>query len=230
MERREDMKRGIILIGVLLLLVVICVPAMSQTPDPANELDNPCFVSGNNGWEFSEQVQFNQSEYLVFDRPHVAYDPWPIPGAAGSIRQIVDNTRSPLWNWDYNRKIATLSFDVYTTGEAYVVVGFDWWDTMSDTKPVGPGQYEELLPDHFQGQNTWTRYTVTYDWANKPGLTHQPRWISIEFGFFGCSGTGYEAAVDDVVLKSQCVPEPSGLLAVAGSLIGGAGLAWRRRR
>ena len=181
----------------------------------ANELDNGCFEQGSTAWEFTPSVTFNAGGEPVFGRPHIAVDPWPIPGAAGSIRQIVDDSTSPYWDPILNHKIGTLSFDVYTTGDAYVVAGFDWWDDMGPTKPVGPGQYEELLPTHFTSLGQWTRYNVEYDWANKPGLTHQPRWVSIEFGFFGCSGTGYEAAVDTVEFIGRCVPEPAGLALLA---------------
>ena len=36
--------------------------------------------------------------------------------------------------------------------------------------------------------------------------------------------------VDELVIDTQCVPEPSSLLALAGSVLGFAGIAWRRRR
>jgi hypothetical protein len=215
------------LLGVTLALALaFAAPAWAVY---GNEIDNPCFEQGGLNWEASEQVGFNAGTAPVFERPHIAYDPWPIPGAAGSLRQIVDNSKSPYWDPALNRKVATLDFDVYTTGDAYVVIGFDWWDYMGDVKPVGPAPYEELLPMQFKSVGQWTRFSVTYDWWDKPGQTHQPRWISLEVGFFGCSGTGFEAAVDDMVLISRCVPEPSSLVALSG-LFGIAGLAWRRRR
>jgi len=213
------MKANLALLGVLLVCFVGGGAAL------ADELDNPSFIDGSTGWEYTEGVLFNAGGPLVFDRPHIAFDPFPIPGAAGSIRQVVDNTRSPYWNPTLNDKIATVDFDVYTTGDAYVVVAFDWWDYMGPDKPVGAAQYEEVLPTHFLSPDEWNRFSVTYDWADKPGQTHQPRWISLEFGFFGCSGTGYEAAVDDVVLTSRCVPEPVSLAVLA---LGG--LAMLRRR
>ena len=225
------MRIRLIAAAAVLFFLAVAPPALSF-----NELDNSCFVYQGEGWEFTATVQFNGNGTdpggdPVFGRGHIAYDPWPIPGAAGSIRQVVDNTKSPDWDPTLNDKIADLWFDVYTTGEAYVVVGFDWWDTYwGDTKPVGPAPYEELLPIQFTSPDQWTRFHVTYDWLGKPGETWQPRWISIEFGFFGCSGTGYEAAVDDVVLETRCVPEPAGLGALATGLMALGGFAARRRR
>ncbi len=205
--------------AVTALLVGLCSTAL------ANELENGCFEQGSTGWEYTENVFFNAGTDDVFGRPHIAVDPWPIPGAAGSIRQIVDDSLSPSWDPDLDHKIVDLTFDVYTTGEAYVVVGFDWWDYMGDTKPVGAAPYEELLETHFISPNQWTTFHVTYDWVDKPGQTHQPRWVSVEFGFFGCSGTGYEAAVDTVVFEGRCVPEPASLMLLA---LGALALVRRR--
>lgn len=223
------MKNCVLLLAVFVAVLAVGSSAFATTVDPNNEVDNWCFVDGDAGWEATENVDFNAGSGDVFGRPHVAIDPWPIPGAAGSIRQIVDNARSPYWDPNLNHKIVNMEFDVYTTGDAYVVVGFDWWDYMGDEKPSGAGQYGEMLPMQFASPDSWTRFSVVFDWAGKPGQTQQPRWISVQFGFFGCSGTGHLAAVDDIVLTSRCVPEPSSLLAFSGSLLGLAGFALRRR-
>lgn len=223
------MRSYLVLMATLALVLGLAGAMCAQEPG-WNELDNGCFIDGSSAWEASPAVQFNAGGGDVFGRPHIAVDPWPIPGAAGSIRQIVDNTRSPYWNASLNHKIVDVWFDVYTTGTAYVVIGFDWWDYMGATKPVGAAPYEELLSTQFTSVNEWTRFHVTYDFLGKPGLTDQPRWVSLEFGFFGCSGTGYEAAVDDVIFQSKCVPEPSSLALALSSLVGMAGMAWRRRK
>jgi hypothetical protein len=212
-------------------LFALGASAYAGTDSP---LDDPSFeqaaITGTSTvWESSSNVIFGAG----FERPSIAKDPWPYPfpgeGPTGYIRQIVDNSRSPYWNPALNHKVETVEFDLYTTGQASVQIGFDWWDTYwGDPKPVGPAPLWEVLPAHYTSPNGWTRYSVTYDWYGKPGQTWQPRWTSLEIYFWG-SATD-EAGVDSLVLTSKCVPEPSSLLAFSGSLLGLAGFALRRKR
>ena len=182
-------------------------------------LNNGDFVLGGTGWEASESVLFG----AFAERDTTAYDPWPYPGASGYLRQIIDNSKSPYWNPDYNHKIETVEFDLYTQGDGYIQIGFDWWEYMGDQKPVGDAPYFEILPEELTSPNQWTRYTFSYEW-----LDSQPRWTSIEIYFFGCTD-GNEAGVDSIVVTSMCIPEPSSLVALSGSLLALAGL-WRRKR
>ena len=214
------------------LLFVIGVPAV------ANELDDHCFIDGasTTAWEYSPSVLFNgngdpdKMTGLKFGRGHIAWDPAGY-GESGWMRQIVDDMRGN-WNPNYNHKIADISFGLYTTGPAYVQVGIDWWDDA--TQPTKPARgavapHFELLPTQYTSVDDWTDVNLTFDWAGKPG-DQQPRWVSLEFFFFGCSQTGFEAAVDDVSFVGTCVPEPSSMLALSGGLIGLVGLIARKRR
>lgn len=220
----------------IIILLVVGLLALSTSAYALYDeplIENGCFDQGSTGWEASEAVQFNAGTGVdVFGRPDIAYDPWPypIPGdqPSGYLRQIIDNSKSPFWNPNLNHKIETVTFELYTAGAGHIQVGFDWWDTFDSTKPVGSAPYWEILPTQYYSPNEWTTVSVTFDWLGKPG-SQQPRWTSIEIYFYGCSGTGNEAGVDNIVVTSQCVPEPSSLLVLGGSLLGLAGAAWRRR-
>lgn len=195
-----------------------------------NELLNPCFEQGGEYWEYSQTVQFNAGQGLKFDRPHIAYDPAG-QGESGYLRQVVDDSLFPGWDPNLNRKVGTLSFWVYTTGGAYLKVGFDWWDRLTGPKPIGfsdPDYHYEILPTEYRSVGQWSYVELDYDWGGKPG-NNQPRWVSIEFYFYGCVG-GNEAAVDDVSFTAMCIPEPSGIVALASSILALSGFAWRRRR
>jgi len=147
-----------------------------------NEFLNPCFIQGGTDWEASPNVLFNAGGELKFGRPHIAYDPMG-QGESAYLRQIVDYSPHIGWNPDLNRKIGTLSFLLYTTGTAYLKVGFDWWDRLTGPKPVGAGQYYEILDTEFRSVDEWTRIEVDYDWLGKPGNnqpTRVPRSISPE--------------------------------------------------
>ena len=183
-------------------------------------LNNGDFAAGGVGWQFDGGVNFG----AFASHDSTAWDPWPYDGASGYIRQIIDNSKSPGWNPNLNHKIETVEFDLYTQGEGYIQVGFDWWDYMGDVKPTGDAPYWEVLPQQYTSLNQWTRYSVTYEWPNS-----QPRWTSIEIYFIDCTD-GNEAGVDSMVVTSTCVPEPSSLIAFSGSLLALAGFAWRRKQ
>ena len=217
------------LVGVLVvvhMVLLLCIPASADY----NEVFNGSFLLGGEGWEYSESVLFNAGTgELIGGREDVAYDPWPIPGACGSLRQIIDNSLSPDWDPMLNHKIIDLWFDLYSFGNAYVVIGFDWWEYTGDEKPTGEAPFEELLVEQFTSPGQWNRIHVTYDFLDKPGTTWQPRWVSFEIAFF-CSEQGDSSAVDEIVMQSKCVPEPSSLLAFAAAIGGLAGALYRRRR
>ncbi len=206
-------------ISVLLIagLFLLGSAAFAGVEEPL--LNNGDFAAFGAGWEYSESVNFG----VFAGHDTTAWDPWPYPGASGYIRQIIDNKKSPYWNDDFNRKIETVEFDLYTLGTGYIQIGFDWWDYMGDDKPFGGADHYEVLPYELTSPNEWTRYSVTYDWLNS-----QPRWTSIEIFFFGAT-QGNEVGVDSMVVTSWCVPEPSSLIAFSGSLLALAGFAWRKK-
>lgn len=222
------MKRAFIPIAALAGLFAIGSAAFAGID--TSTLDNSSFAQGKTGWEASDSVIFNSGGDLKFDRDSIAYDPTGI-GESGYLRQVVDASRSPYWNPSMNHGIGELSFWTYSTGTGYMQVGFGWWDSNSRTKPT-PGtavDHFELLPTKYYSVDEWTQQTVSYDWLNKPGNS-QPKWISLEFFYFDCSGVGNESAVDEISFTARSVPEPSSLLAMFGGLAGLGGVAIRRRR
>jgi hypothetical protein len=220
------MRHIVAIIAVLFAILAISPAVFATTYNPDNELENWCFIDGSTGWETDGPVVFNQEGYLKWGRPHVAYDPWPTPpGPTGTIRQIVDDTKSPYWNWDLHSKVETLDFDLQTSGTGYVMVGFDLWNTTGSTKPGGVADHEWIDPTHYTFTGDWTHITITHQWYDS-----QPRWIGLKFAFYGCGGSGNEASVDDVVLVGRCVPEPSSIIGLSGSMLGLMGFALRRRR
>ena len=190
-----------------------------------NELDNPCFENGGDSWEYSDNVFFDAK----YDREHIAYDP-PGYGESGYLRQVVDDSLFSGWDPLLNHKVGELSFWLYTTGPAYVKVGFDWWDSVTMSRPVPRtlADHFVLLDEEYRSLEDWTLVTIPFDWAGREG-NNQPRWVSVEIYFYGCSQTGFEAAVDTVYFTGQCIPEPSSLIALFGGLLS-AGAVLRRRR
>jgi hypothetical protein len=225
-ERREE-KMNVRLMMVMTLAVLLAIATAglaNPTPEPGwNEIDNPCFESGGAYWESEGSVHFNAGTgILVGGRPDVCHDPAPV-GSTGYLRQIRDDTRSPYWDWNKNRKVIDLWFEVYSEGNAYVQVGIDWWDYTGNTKPTGAAPHQVWLPAQYVGGQggTWAEYFVQYDF-----MTIQPRWISVEWAFFS---NGYELAVDTTCLQSRCIPEPSTIVALCCGLVGLVGCVRRKR-
>lgn len=227
------------------ILVVFCFAAtVSMAQDiPVNELLNSCFEQGGAQWE-DDGVNFNAgTSTSIFDRNHVAYDdnqsaPTGLTPAnslvpSGTLRQIVDDSLSPYWNPELNRKVGYLSFWLKTSGDAYVKVGFEWWDSITMDKPGrgAVGEHSVILNEEYRSAEDWTEVLVPFDWLGREG-NNQPRWVGINFYFYGCSGTANTAAVDDTLFQARCVdvPEPSSLLALFGGASGLIGFAIRRRK
>jgi len=215
------MRRWLVVLALLLGVTVPCSQAWAAGGHE-NELENPCFENGGASWEVVGPVQFGPMD----DRAHVAWDPQGELGESSYLRQVVDDSLFNGWDPLLNHKVGELSFWLKTTGDAYVQVGFDWWDRMTLPKP-GPGDtvgyHYVVLDRHYQSLNQWTQVVVPYDWVNV-----QPRWVSIEIYYFACIGVNY-AAVDTTEFWGKCVPEPSSLIALFGGLVS-AGLVLRRRR
>lgn len=202
----------IIIIGLVAILALTCAGY-------ANELDNPCYELGGLGWETSgPEILFNAGNYEMFTRMHIAYD----PGGAW-LRQICDNKKSPGWNDNYHMKQITLGFDVYNEIGSSVDVYIDYLPdsyNTSDTKPTGVTYLSTYLGNFSDLGWTTISRTIT--------LGTQPRWCGPRF-VFNLTGDA-DAAVDTASLTSVCVPEPSGLIALASGLFGLLGLVNRRRK
>ena len=218
------MRRWLVVVALLWGVTVPCTGVWASYGHE-NELENPDFDLQGQYWDYADSVFFGPKA----GHDTTAYDP-PGQGEAGYLRQVVDDSLFPGWDPLLNHKVGQLSFWLYTTGPAYLQVGFDWWDRLVGPKPVGYGQsdyHSVLLAEQYKSVGDWTLVTVPFDWAGRPG-NNQPRWVSVEFYFYGCTQTEY-AAVDSTEFWGECVPEPSSLIALFGGLLS-AGLVLRRRR
>ena len=207
--------------------------ALGEPWETYNEVANSCFIYQGSEWDHSANVRFNGNNTvpggeLVFGRGHIAYDPNP-PGTppgqpSGWLRQIVNDSLSPGWNPDLNMKFYRFTASVYTTGNAYIMFGVDWWNSNSIPKPLpGTPADGDIWSGPITSPYEWTQVT----WEGY--LPCQPKWVSVEVAFYGCSGTGQEAAVDEMAFYAKCVPEPSSILGLASGVLALAGFAFRKR-
>lgn len=226
-ERREKMRKQIIVLAILAIFA-LGTAAFAGIDEPTNSLLNGSFGNGAAEWETIGSVGFNAGSDPVAGKASVAMS----TGESGSIRQIVDASAFPGWNAEYDHGTAELSFWAFTTGSGYIKVGFDWWDNDNQAKPRGiPADHLVVLDTQYTATSDWTQFVVPFDWKYQVGPNHQPRWISIEFFFYGCAN-GNSAYIDDTLLQTQCVPvpEPSSLMAMVCGVAGLGGFACRRRR
>lgn len=161
------------------------------------------------------------------------------------LRQIVDDSLNPYWRPNYHSKKIDLVADIAWSGLAPnsssgIWFRLDWWDERWNgvTDPTGLPHYagpppaesdpavgyltSQWVPYSFVGipQGQWT----TVNPFDRIQLPMQPRWVSVEVSFVQWPG---EAVwLDNVVLTAECVPEPSGALAM---LIGIVPLVGSRR-
>ncbi|MCX7347162.1 MAG: PEP-CTERM sorting domain-containing protein [Alphaproteobacteria bacterium] len=228
------MPKYLALLGVAVLTLGIASTGWTvDTWDTYNELANPCFVFGGSEWNPSGNMMFNGNGtdpggVPVFGRGHIAYDPNP-PGTppgqpSGWLRQIVNDSLSPGWNPALNQKFFRFTASVYTTGNAYILFGVDWWTDNNIPKPL-PGTPADgaMWSQPITSLGGWTEVT----WEGY--LPYQPKWVSVEVAYYGCSGTGQEAAVDEMAFYAKCVPEPSSILGLASGVLALAGFAFKRR-
>jgi hypothetical protein len=221
--------RKFILVSAVLVFLFGTAAMATEPWETYNELSNPCFIDAGDGWDYNSVVQFNgnhteQGGDTVFGRTNIAYDPGPEGSPSGVLRQIVDDSLSPGWNPALNQKFFRLTAWVYTTGQAYVSLGVDWWNDPSIPRPL-PGTPADgdmwtapiYSPDHWV-QVSWEGF-----------LPVQPRWVSVEVAFYGCTLSNSEAAVDDMQFSARCVPEPSSILGFATGAMALIGFSIRRR-
>ena len=161
------------------------------------------------------------------------------------LRQIVDDSLNPYWNWNYHTKRLDLVADITWSGlvetsSSGIWFRLDWWDERWNgvVDPTGLPYYEGPPPgesDPMAGYvvSDW----VPYSFAGIPQghwstvnpfpqiqLPIQPRWVSVEVSFVQARG---EAVwLDNVVLTAECVPEPGGALAMLTGLVP---IVWSRR-
>jgi hypothetical protein len=80
----------------------------------------------------------------------------------------------------------------------------------------------EVLPDYYDDLNPGQRADAL--WL----ITPNPSWEEMTWTAYVPAGGGI--LLDNIYVSTACVPEPSALMALGGSLAGMLGLAWRRRR
>jgi hypothetical protein len=207
------LKRLLHVIVALFMFSALC--ALQAAIVGVNELENNCFIDGNVGWDFDDPVLFNAGGDLKFGRPHIAFDP---DAPSGQLRQVVDDSLAVGWRPDWTGKHFELTADILTTGTGYLRFGVEWWNSTTMPKPSARTAGDGVIWSNFYtSTNDWT--TVTWEQT----LNLQPKWTKIIVEFYGCVGTGNEAAVDDMSFVAECVPEPSSIfgLGLAGvSLMG----------
>ncbi len=224
------MVRPLVLLFVL-LLAFSTAAAWSLPLNGYNEIINPDFATGTSqGWQTGADI------VVAMDGPEHGYAATcKKPGGDLWLRQIVDDSLSPGWIPTGNAKYLDLMADVTWSGfvasDASISFRLDWWDESynAECNPT-------LLPYYFGGPrdadptlgyyvSDWVtvslaQYTAL-DWQtvnpfNRVLLPIQPRWVSVEMTFV--QPNGVSVWVDNVTLTGQCVPEPSGLLALFGGI------------
>lgn len=222
--------------------VVLCAaPALA---DGFNEIINGDFGTGDlSFWQHGVDVM------VGMDGPTNAYAATcKCPGGDLWLRQVVDDTRSPDWNWYLHQKVITLMADIAWSGwvpsDAAVSFRLDWWDERYNNVedpitlphyPGPPAAGSEPAAGYFVTE--WVSYGFSgidqLHWVTvKPFdellLPVQPRWVSVDIVF--TQPVGVSVWLDNVVLTGKCVPEPAGVLALIGGCSVFLGVFRLRRR
>ncbi len=235
--------RSILGTGILVLVMLAMAVSAFATPilGSINELVNGDFQTGTWGpWEHGGGLHIDLVPGTQSNYASRCMD----PAQSLLLRQVVDETKNPLWNWNYNLKkidlVANIMCDWTTiqTEHPQSTISFrlDWWGPQWNSSNVAPTAPAE-------GWSPWVKYSFT---ANQNGVWNtvnpivqdtsvlqwdgrpfQPRWVSVEVLIN--QELRERVWVDDLNLTAQCepVPEPSGVLAL---LTGVASLSWLARR
>ena len=228
--------------GFLLSLVAVCLAASGSAwclpLNGYNEVQNPGFGTGTlPPWQTGTDIMVAQ------DGPgHGWAATCKSSGVDVWLRQILDDSLSPEWNWDYHAKLLDVMADITWSGlvpvsSSGISFRLDWWDERWNTvtDPTGLPHYAGQPPagsDPAVGY--FTSDWVTYSFAGIPQgqwstvnpfnqiyLPLQPRWVSVEVNFLQAPG---EAVwLDNVWVTGECVPEPAGILAMLAGISALAG-------
>lgn len=228
---------------VLLCLGILClVPSGAAWSTPLNgfnEIQNGDFGTGIlSPWQAGADIlvaQDGPDHGLAATCKSSGVDVW--------LRQIVDDSLNTYWNANYHAKRIDLVADITWSGLATdslsgISFRLDWWDETYNgvDDPDGPdglpyyagpppatsdpalGYFvSDWVTYNFAGMQQGQWATVNpFDRFSLPTL--QPRWVSVEVSYLQAPG---EAVwLDNVVLTAECVPEPSGALAMLRRRLG----------
>ena len=221
-------------IGSLVFILLAMTVGAFATPIPGsiNELVNGNFETGNTApWEVGSGLAFG------VDGPAHNYGIYcKDPQESLLLRQVVDETLNPLWDWSLNQKQIDLVADircVWAEGDAghplsTISFRLDWWGpewngSPSDVTgangsvpPTGPAEgYSDWVTFDFSQNasgvwstvNPFVQDTEVLQWNGKP---FQPRWVSVEVLI---NQNPEEIVwVDNLNLTAKCIPEPMSLV------------------
>jgi len=208
---REDKvmaRKAIMLLCTLGILLLTLTPVQADPiPGSPNELLNPGFDDGIKDWGSDGDVKWFPDEGAVGTNRY----------GKGTLFQVVDDSKNPLWKDYYNCKIVDLTASVKFGGDGKISLRLGYWNLKPENEPTGdPDVYtkwvtyeEEDFPDgKFHEVNPFSR--ITWNW--------QPKWIKLEVSFDADSDQKIE--VDDLKLTAKCVPLPSSVLFLLSGLTG----------
>lgn len=219
----------VLCLGVIAAL--FSLPASALPLNDYNEVQNPDFETGDlSSWQSGVDI------IVAPDGPSQGYSA-TCKAAGGDtwLRQIVDDSLSPEWNWDYHQKLVDLVAKITWTGweppDSLISFRLDWWSEQYNSVN-NPESLPYYLGPPPAGPDPAAGYFVTdwvsYSFLGIPGfewtvvnpfdrilLPEQPRWISVEVLFTQASGES--VWLDDVMLTGRCIPEPSSLASLIGA-------------
>jgi len=221
----------------LAIAVMLCAsPAMASVS--YNEIINGDFNTGDlSFWQHGVDIA------VAMDGPDNGYAATcKNPGGDLWLRQVVDDSLSPDWNWNLHQKLisatAQIAWSGWVPSNASVAFRLDWWSEAYNlvTDPATLPYYSgPLAAGSDPAQGYYVSDWVSFDLSHLPSmqwstvvpfdqvlLPIQPRWVSLEVVYV--QPTGVSVWLDNVTLTGKCVPEPSSLLALLGGcgvLLGG---------
>jgi len=188
-------------------------------PGIPNELNNGSFEDGWTSWHHEGDID-------LFDKwgPVTPSNGTQMVGIAqwnhsGKAYQVVDDTKSPGWNWDYNRKEVDLSAYVNVQmGSAALDLAYIPIDVYSGDDPPewNDSRWVDLgtVAQSDSSQQGWQYIQYHKIWD------YQPRWIRVSVDV-GCDYRPDSFAfVDDVDFESRCVPLPGAVWLLGSGLVG----------